>query len=58
MLDFNLNCIFVDEAGNSMRREYGWSAGGGKASLTSLTRGLTVSFLSAISPQGLYRVKD
>lgn len=59
-LDFNKNCIFIDEAGFniSMRREYGWSAVGEKAILTvPVTRGLNVSFIGAISAKGCIELK-
>lgn len=59
-LDFNENCIFIDEAGFniSMRREYGWSAVGEKAVLTvPVTRGLNVSFIGAISAKGCIELK-
>lgn len=54
-LDFNKNCVFIDEAGFniSMRREYGWSAVGEKAVIkVPVTRGVNVSFLGAVCAKG------
>ena len=54
-LDFNKNCVFIDEAGFniSMRREYGWSAVGEKAVIkVPVTRGLNVTFIGAICAKG------
>ena len=57
---FGKNCVFIDETGFniSMRREYGWPKVGEKAVLkVSVTRGLKVSFLGAISSKGCVDLK-
>lgn len=59
-LDFNKNCVFIDEAGFniSMRREYGWSAVGEKAVIkVPVTKGVNVSFLGAICSKGCIDLK-
>lgn len=55
ILDFEKNCVFIDEAGFNigMRRESGWSIKGQKAvKVVPVTRRVNVSFLGAISSQG------
>ncbi|KAG1472540.1 hypothetical protein G6F56_001477 [Rhizopus delemar] len=58
-LDFESNCVFIDEATFhiNMKRSMTWSRKGERAVVTPTTRGKTTTIIGAISPYGVVNIK-